>query len=450
MPSYDSADSARPFKARTPFVTIRSWLDALSVYRDPRVLAILFLGFASGLPLLLTLSTLSAWLAVEGVSKTSIGLFAAVGTPYAFKFLWSPLLDGIRPPLFARLGQRRGWIVVIQLLLMAAVIGLGSLTPKAAPGLTALLSVLVAFLSASQDIVIDAYRIEILRDDQQGAGATMVQLGYRLGVLMAGAGALYIADAFGWHAAYYAMGLLGSVGILTVLVNPEPAAPGARRRALRHEADWLLQWLRAHVVAPFADFMQRRDWLPILVFILLYKLADVMAGMMAQPLYIGLGFSLSEIASVSKIFGFAATLFGIFLGGLMVTRLGIFSSLMICGIAQAATNLMYALQVMAGHDIGMLAVTVAAENVTAGMGSAALVAYVSGLCSAGFAATQYALLSSVVAVGRTWLSTPSGWLVDHLGWIPFFGVATALGVPGLLVLLWLMRRERLVKAGAAT
>jgi len=431
---------------RTGFAVIRGWLEALSVYRDRRMLAILALGFSSGLPLLLTFSTLSTWLAQEGVSKTSIGLFAAVGLPYSFKFLWSPLIDGLRLPIFSRLGQRRGWMVATQLLLMVAVIALGSLTPKDQPALTALCAVIVAFLSASQDIVIDAYRVEILKTDEQGAGATMVQIGYRLGMLTAGAGALYIADAFGWQFAYLVMGLLVSVGIATVLANPEPAALPAKAAA--HGEGWLAAWLREHVVAPFDDFMRRPAWVVIILFILLYKLADVVAGVMASPLYIDLGFSLSEIASVSKIFGFFATLLGAFLGGLMVTRLGIFPSLLICGIAQSAANLMYALQAIAGHDMTMLAVTIATENVTAGMGSAALVAYLSSLCSPGYTATQYALLSSLTAVGRTLLATPSGWLKDQMDWVSFFVAATFLGVPGLLLLLWLMRHERVSAAKA--
>ena len=418
----------------------QSWLAALKVYRDRRVLAIFALGISSGLPLLLTFSTLSAWLATEGVSKASIGLFAAVGIPYSLKFLWSPLIDGLHLPLFARLGQRRGWAIFVQLLLIVAILALGSLTPKAEPVATAALALLVAFLSASQDIVIDAYRVEILGPEQQGAGATMIQMGYRIGLLIAGAGALYLADAFGWHVAYAVMALLLGIGIATILANAEPAAGPRHGHPAR--ASPIARWARDHVLAPFADFMTRGHWLAILLFVVLYKLGDAVAGVMANPLYIGLGFSLSEIASVSKVFGFFATLVGAFLGGLMVTRLGLFRSLLICGVAQAASNLMYALQAAVGHDIGILALTIATENVTGGMGSAALVAYLSGLCSRGYTATQYALLSSFATVGRTLISSLSGILAERLGWIGFFGAATFLGVPGLLALLWLMQRER--------
>jgi PAT family beta-lactamase induction signal transducer AmpG len=422
---------------------IRGWLEALAVYRDKRVLAILLLGFSSGLPLLLTLSTLSAWLATEGVSRTSIGLFALVGLPYSFKFVWSPLIDGLPLPLLGRLGQRRGWAILIQLLLMASVVALGSLTPKAQPLAAAGVALLVAFLSASQDIVIDAYRVEILGPEQQGAGATMIQTGYRIGLLVAGAGALFIADRFGWHAAYYVMAALVTVGIATILANPEPKAPRhGRAKKSAAELGALATWLGDHVIAPFADFMRRPAWLTILAFILLYKLGDAVAGIMANPLYINLGFTLSQIASVSKVFGFGATLVGAFLGGLIVTRAGIFPSLLVCGILQSLANLMYALQAMAGHDLGMLAVTIAVENVTGGMGSAALVAYLSGLCSPGFAATQYALLSSLAVVGRTLISSTSGWLADHMSWPSFFVLSTFFGLPGILLLLWLMQRER--------
>jgi len=425
----------------------QSWLAALEVYRDRRVLAILALGIASGLPLLLTFSTLSAWLATEGVSKASIGLFAAVGIPYSLKFLWSPLIDGLRLPLFRRLGQRRGWAIFIQLLLILAILALGSLTPKEMPILTAALALTVAFLSASQDIVIDAYRVEILGPEQQGAGATMIQTGYRIGLLIAGAGALYLADAYGWHVAYAVMAGLLVIGIVTILVNEEPAAGSGTPRPRAAESP--AGWMRAHVIEPFADFMRRGDWLAILFFVVLYKLGDAVAGVMANPLYIGLHFSLSEIASVSKLFGFFATLVGAFLGGLMVTRYGLFPSLLVCGIAQSASNLMYALQAAVGHDVGMLALTIATENVTGGMGSAALVAYLSGLCSRGYTATQYALLSSLATVGRTLISSLSGILAERLGWIGFFTAATFFGVPGLLALLWLMQRERGRAAQAA-
>lgn len=403
------------------------------------MVVILFLGFSSGLPLLLTFGTLSAWLAVEGVDKTTIGLFALVGVPYAVKFLWSPVIDGLTlPVLTRRLGRRRGWAILIQALLLVAILLLGFSSPAAAPLATAAVALVVAFLSASQDIVIDAYRVEILADDEQGAGAAAIQLGYRGGMLAAGAGALFIADAAGWPAAYAAMAALVLVGAATVLLAREPAF-SAPKPASPARRDVLADWVKAHVVAPFADFIGRPHWLAILLFILLYKFGDAVAGVMTNPFYVELGFSLSEIAGVTKVFGLATVLAGVILGGLAVSRLGILPALLVCGVLQALSNLVFCLQAAVGDDLGMLAVTIAAENLSGGMGTAAFVAYLSSLCNVAFTATQYALLSSFMAVGRTVLSSAGGWLADRTDWIAFFAMTAAAALPGLLVLLWLMR-----------
>lgn len=416
------------------------WLAALSVYRDRRVLLILFLGFSSGLPLLLTLSTLSTWMATKGVEKTTIGLFALVGLPYAFKFLWSPLIDGLRVPLLSRwLGPRRGWAVAVQLALIGAILLLGGSAPAQAPLLTASAALLVAFLSASQDIVVDAYRVEILEDARQGAGAAAIQVGYRIGMLAAGAGALFIAESWGWFTAYAAMAALIVVGIATILLAPEPKPPAGRSPAAEAAARTLAAWLRAHVVAPLADFARRPAWPAILSFILLFKFGDAVAGVMANPFYIEMGFSLSEIASISKIFGLVATLLGAAAGGVAVARFGILKGLLVCGVLQMLSNLMFALQASVGHDTGLLMATIGIENFAGGMGSAAFVAYLSSLCSFGFAATQYALFSSLAAVGRTVLSSGGGWLAEELDWVGFFVVSTAAALPGLVILLWLMR-----------
>lgn len=416
------------------------WLAALSVYRDRRILCILFLGFSSGLPLLLTLSTLSTWMATRGVDRTTIGLFALVGLPYALKFLWSPLIDGIRVPLLARwLGLRRGWAVTIQLALMGAILLLGASDPEARPLLTALAALGVAFLSASQDIVVDAYRVEILEESRQGAGAAAIQVGYRLGMLAAGAGALFIAEALGWFAAYCVMAALVSVGIATILMAKEPRPPAEREARSGEGAGGLRGWLNAHVLAPFADFAQRPVWPVILLFVVLFKFGDAIAGVMANPFYIDIGFSLSEIASVSKIFGLLATLSGAVAGGVVVARFGILKGLLLCGLLQMVSNLMFAVQASVGHSVPLLVATIGIENVAGGMGSAAFVAYLSSLCSFGFAATQYALLSSLTAVGRTVLSSGGGFLADRMDWVSFFVVSTFAALPGLLILLWLLR-----------
>lgn len=417
------------------------WLEAVSVYRDRRVLAILFLGFSSGLPLALSFQTLSVWLAESGVSKTTIGLFALVGTPYTFKFIWAPLVDRMPLPfLTRRLGRRRGWAIATQLALMAAIVGLGQTNPAADPGLTAMLALAVAFCSASQDIVIDAYRVDILEERQYGAGAAMIVLGYRLGMLASGAGALYLAAWFGWSAAYVAMAVLVTVGSVTILLSPEPGGRQTRARGTVRPSP--AAWLDEAVAAPFRDFTRRQDWALILLFILLYKFGDAVAGVMSNPFYIELGFSKEEIASISKAFGLGATIAGGFLGGLVVSQAGVMKSLVVCGILQMASNLMFVVQAQVGYHLGFLTLTIGIENLSGGMGTAAFVAYLSGLCSPAYTATQYALLSSFTAFGRTVLSSAGGWLADQLDWASFFLISTAAALPGLAMLWWLMSRAR--------
>jgi len=403
---------------------------------------ILPLGIASGLPLLLTFSTLSAWLASEGVSRSAIGAFALVGTPYAFKFLWSPVIDRLPPPL--PLGRRRGWGVTIQLCLIAAIVGLGCCDPKHDLRLVGLLAVAVAFLSASQDIVIDAYRVEILDEEQQGPGAGMIQTGYRIGMLLAGAGALIIAGSVGWFAAYVAMAALLALAMLIFVFAPEPA-PSVRPALQRPGGrDAFSDWLTTAVIGPFADFMRRPLWLAILIFVLGYKLGEAMAGVMAMPLYVSLGFSLKEIAAVSKLFGFFATIVGALIGGVLTSKLGVMRALILCGLLQSAGNLFYVLQAVGGHRLDYLALCVAAENLTGAMAGSALVAFLSELCSPDFTATQYALLSSLSAVGRTMVASSGGLLADSLGWVRFFLITTVATLPALVLLVWIARRGALL------
>jgi len=416
------------------------WRRSLATYGDRRVLLILPLGFASGLPLLLTFSTLSAWLATAGVSRAAIGAFALVGTPYAFKFLWSPLIDRLPPPI--PLGRRRGWGVAIEIALVAATLGLGWCDPKRNLALMAALALLVAFLSASQDVVIDAWRVEILEPEQQGPGAGMIQTGYRIAMLVSGAGSLVIAARAGWFAAYATMAALLSVGMLVFLFGPEPR-PQAETAPRTPSRGWeaLRDWFATAVRGPFADFMSRPIWPVILLFILGYKLGEAMAGVMAMPLYVSLGFSLDEIATVSKLVGFFATVAGALVGGVVTARLGILRALIVCGVLQSAGNLCYVLQAVGGHRLDYLALCVATENLTGAMAGAALIAYLSGLCSPAFTATQYALLSSLAAVGRTLMASSGGVLADKLGWVPFFLLTTVATVPALLLLVWIARRD---------
>jgi PAT family beta-lactamase induction signal transducer AmpG len=427
------------------------WLSGLAVYRRPRLIAILLMGFSSGLPLALTFGTLSYWLAEIGVSLTTIGLFGLVRTSYSLKFLWSPLIDRLPIPfLTARLGRRRSWALAIQVALAAAILALGLTDPRIDPAVTALAAVVVAFLSASQDIVIDAYRIELLLPEEQGAGAAATQWGYRFGMLASGAGALYAASFGGWSFAYALMAALMAVGMITVLLTPEPGGiapreslPGATAAAR------IRAWLARAMAAPFVDMVRRNGPVQlgaIIVFIVLFKFGDALAGSMSNPLYVALGFTKIEVATVSKVYGVIATLAGVAAGGAIVARIGIFRALLLCGGMQALSNLMYAVQVLAGADVTVLTVTISAENLTGGMASAAFVAYLSALCSRDFTATQYALLSSLATVGLNVLAASGGYLAQRLGWVPFFVVSTLFCLPSLILLLWIMRRQPLPAA----
>ncbi|HTZ38274.1 MAG TPA: MFS transporter [Stellaceae bacterium] len=412
------------------------------------------MGFSSGLPLALTFGTLSYWLAELGVSLTAIGLFGLVRASYSLKFLWSPVIDRLAIPLLSRrLGRRRSWALTIQLLLALAILALGMTDPKTDPAATALAAVVVAFLSASQDIVIDAYRIELLRPDEQGAGAAATQWGYRFGMLASGAGALYAASLGGWHLAYAAMAALMSVGMVTVWLTPEPGGI-APPELLPGDSAWARAeaWLKRAVVAPFLDIFARLGGAQlgaIVVFIVLYKFGDALAGSMANPLYVEIGFTKIEVATVAKVYGVLATLAGVAAGGVLVARLGVFGALLLCGAAQALSNLMYIAQLWAGHDVAMLALTIGAENLTGGMASSAFVAYLSDLCSRDFTATQYALLSSLATVGLNVLAASGGYLAQTLGWTPFFLVSTTFCAPSLVILVWIMRRASRSSAAPA-
>ncbi|HTV87891.1 MAG TPA: AmpG family muropeptide MFS transporter [Stellaceae bacterium] len=439
------AEARHPKSRRQRRVAGAGWLGSLRVYRQPRLIAILLMGFSSGLPLALTFGTLSYRLAEDGVSLAAIGLFGLVRTSYSLKFLWAPLLDRLSiPVLTRRLGRRRSWALAIQLLLAAAIAALGLADPRNDAAATALAAVVVAFLSASQDIVIDAYRIELLLPEEQGAGAAATQWGYRFGMLASGAGALYAASFDGWRFAYLLMAALMAVGMVTVWLTPEP--DGAATLPLLPGAtatERVRAWLAQAVVAPFHDLAVRngaRQFLAILLFIVLYKFGDALAGSMANPLYVALAFTKVEVATISKVYGVVATLAGVALGGVFVARFGVFRALLVCGALQACSNLMYAVQVWAGHNVAMLAVTIGGENLTGGMASAAFVAYLSNLCSRDFTATQYALMSSLATVGLNVLAASGGALAEALGWTRFFVLSTLFCLPSLALLLWIMRR----------
>jgi PAT family beta-lactamase induction signal transducer AmpG len=411
-----------------------NWRRAVAAYTEPRVLQVLGLGFASGLPFLLTYSTLSAWLSTVGVRRAAIGTFALVATPYAFKFLWAPLIDRLPPPL--PLGRRRGWGITIQILLIGAILGLGLCNPKHNLPLMAAFAVLVAFLSASQDIVIEAWRVESMNRDQQAPGAAMDQSGYRIAMLVSGAGGLFIAAYAGWFAAYATMAALLGVGIIAFLLGPEPKVSGETSYSAGSGWQAIRHAFSTAVIGPFRDFMHRPLWPIILLSIFGYKLGEAMAGVMSTPLYISLGFSLPEIAAASKIFGFFSIVAGILLGGVVTTRYGILRSLILCGILQSLGNLFFVLQAVGGHKIGYLALCVTAENITGGMAGTALVTYLSSLCSPAFTATQYALLGSLASLGRTVVASSGGVLSEKIGWVRFFLLTSVIGLPVLLLFLW--------------
>jgi PAT family beta-lactamase induction signal transducer AmpG len=494
---------------------LKERLGGLEVYLDRRVISILFLGFSSGLPLLLILRTLSAWLADLGIDKTTIGLLGLVLVPYTFKFVWAPFIDQLPLPfLTATFGRRRGWLLLTQVCLMAAIFGLGQTDPAVDIFMTALMAVLVAFFSASQDIVIDAYRIEILDEDQLGAGSANVVTGYRFGMWVAGAGALYIADLAGWSVAYTVMALLVLVGVVTVLLNPEPVAEptvrapvaGDRAAAGRQQLGFMMLlalglggfigvllgstfgvragWVggvalalvlaalfalfgqsdsfRQAVIDPFRDFFERNGYtiaVVILAFISLFKASDVLLTLMANPFYIETGFTKSEIAWVSGTFGFFVTFLGSYVAGVLIYRIGILPGLWISGVLMMASNLMFALQAWAGANYPLFHLTILVENLSGGMGTTAFVAYLAALCNRRYTAVQYALLTSFMQMLGKYLIVPSsGILVDALqagqgdvgGWITFFTLSAFAGMPALLLLWWLGRRVRTADPVPAT
>lgn len=426
-------------------------LQSLAIYLDPRILLLGGLGFASGLPRLLVYSTLTFWLIAEGMEIEAVGLFAATALPYNFKFVWAPVLDRLRlPVLQPLLGTRRSWIVVLQFLLAVAIVAMSLTDPGEAPLVTAVAALVVAFLSASQDIVIDAYRVDLLEDDEQGAGAAMAVYGYRVGMLVAGAGALYlVAFIDSWSLVYAIMAVAMLLCIVPTLLAPRTPAEAVRDPVPSASADVdddaslstrLAAWFRDAVLGPFRAFATRRLWGAILVFVLLFKLGDALAGTMTNPFLEAMGFEEITIANIGKTYGLVATIVGVGLGGLIVKRLGVVSALWVTGALQVVSNLAFVIQARLGDDTAFLAVTIGFENLTGGLGTAAFVAFLSGLCDKRYSATQYALLTAVSSSLQTVLSTGTGFLVASVGWATFYGFTALAGAPGLLVLYLISRR----------
>ncbi len=413
---------------------ITSWKAALAIYWDRRQLVIFMMGLSSGLPLLLGFSTLSWWLSGENISKTMVTGLLIVATPYAFKFLWAPLFDHVKIPIITnRLGQRRSWLLVTQIFLIISIISLGASDPTSGLTYMAFTALLVAFFSASQDIVVDAYRIEILREIEQGAGAAASQAGYRVGLLITGAVPLALSDFISWFMVYLAMSSLILIGVLATFLAREPIKNTEVGTAVKTFGSIL----KKAVLDPLTDFCKRRGWIWALLFILLYKYGDAIAGALFNPFFREIGFTGTEVALIVKTYGVPMTIAGILVGGVVVARLGIIKALFLGGIFQAATNLLF-FWLASKEDLATetdLFIVIAADNFSGGLGSTAFVAFLSSLCNLRFTATQFALFTSFMALGRTYMAVPSGWLVDQIGWENFFITSTVIAIPALLLLI---------------
>ena len=419
----------------------RSWGQALKVYAQPTSLRMLALGFSAGLPLLLVLGTLSFWLREAGIDRSTIGFLSWVGLAYAFKWVWSPLVDRLPLPVATRrLGRRRSWLLFSQLLIVAGLLGMSFMDPKQALQPLVICAVLVAFGSATQDIALDAYRIESAKVDDQAALAATYQTGYRLAMIWAGAGVLWVAsrvqgDVQGyvvqaWHVAYTAMAASMLVGMITVLLSPEPEA---RPMAPARNAS---EWIQGALIAPFSDFIGRYRWQALLLLALigLYRVSDVVMGIMSNPFYVDMGYTKEEVAAVTKVFGVIMTLVGGFVGGTMAVRWGVMRVLMLGAVLSAGTNLLFAWLATRGHDVSALVWVVSADNLAGGIASAAFIAYLSGLTNVQYSATQYALFSSMMLLAPKWLAGYSGVFVDAFGYEAFFHTTALMGFPVLLLI----------------
>lgn len=407
----------------------------IQVYRSKRVAMMLVLGFSSGLPLALTGGTLQAWMTVAGVDIRTIGIFALVGLPYTIKFLWSPLMDRYVPPW---LGRRRGWMLATQLALFVGILTMAFNAPEHSVTTLAVLALFVAFASASQDIVLDAYRTDLLYEKERGAGTAVYVTAYRIAMLVSGALALILSEQIGWRNTYILMAILMVIGMAGALFGPEPAVDG-RPPATLHEAVW----------GPLRDFFSRSGAVTMLLFIVLYKLGDAYAGTLTTAFLIrGAGFSPTDVGTVNKGLGLVSVIVGAAVGGSLMVRLGLFKALLFFGLLQAVSNLSFMVLAWLGKSYPMMIFAVAFENLAGGMGTSAFVAFLMGLCNHRYSATQFALLSSLAVLGRVFVSPSSGYVVEVTGWPVFFFITTLTALPGLALLLRLRREVTGWKGGA--
>ncbi len=396
---------------------------------------IFFLGISSGLPLALIFSTLKAILLEKGFALETIGFMSLVILPYSLKIFFAPVIDSSCVPLLTRiLGQRRSWIIFTQIALMILILLLGNAIEINNLSLIASVAFLIAFASASQDIVIDAYRIELFDQENQGFAAAFYTYGYRIGLLISGAFALFLADKMSWKSVCMIMAASMLIGIVTILLSAET------RKNWQSKKHDFKTWLNDYVIIALADFVKRQNWQIIMGFIIFFKLSDIFAGTLTVPFLLILEFTKTEIATIVKTFGLLATLFGAFFGGILVKKIGIYKSLWIAGVAQMLSNLSFAYLAKAGHDSNALYLVIFIENFSGGIGDAVFVAYLSGLCNIAFSATQYATLISLATISRSFFASASGVAASALGWSGFFIFSAFLAIPGL-IFLWILRKN---------
>ena len=420
-----------------------TWRETLLIYTNPRVIAMTFLGFSGGLPFLLVFSTLTAWLTEGNVSRSTIGFFAWIGITYSTKVLWAPVVDSIRVPFLTNiLGQRRSWMLIGQIGIASGLVLMSLIGPSDLLTLS-FCAFLVAFSSATQDVAIDAFRIESAKPEHQGAMSAAYVFGYRLALLVAGAGALYLAEYFSWTITYLVMASLMLVGVVTIVLVAEPDRQ-ADLFPLELSATGLRRWFTGAVVGPFVDFFSRNGKVAfiILLFISVFRLSDIAMGIMANPFYLDMGYSKTEIANVAKVFGFFMSIAGSLICGVLVVKWGLMRPLLIGAVAVALTNLLFASLSVLEPKVSYLAIVISADNISGGFAATAFIAYLSSLTNRAYTATQYALFSSLMTLPGKFISGFSGLVVDNFGYFEFFVVAAILGIPAILLVVWLSRYER--------
>jgi len=433
---------------------VKNWWGAIEVYRQRNIVSMLFLGFSSGLPLALSFSVLGLWLKEDGLSLGETVQFSLLGLPYLFKFAWAPLIDRMRLPFLTRsFGQRRGWMILSQAMVMGAIVALGIFTSASAPILTAFIALSLTFSSATQDIVIDAFRIDSLSDEEQAAGVAMAIYGYRIAMLVSGGGSLILADFLEWSLVYFIMAAFMTVGMITCLLLREPMSREKEiinaeeaeltekfQKNLSKRVARFLAWTQVAIVMPFQDFMTKKAWIIILLTIVLFKLGDALAGVITNLFLVdALGFTKTQVGTIVKGFGLVATLSGIALGGVLLNKIGMFKALVLTGVLQLLSNGLFIIQYHLGADVSFLHVTIGIENFSGGMGTVVFVAYLSALCNKAFSATQYALMSALSAVPRVFLSANAGVWVENIGWVSFFTLTIVVAIPGIMLLFYLRK-----------